>query len=300
METATEDGFREFLGKNLDAAIEDACQYFNAGRERLEIEILQDARSGIFGIVGARKARIRARRARLRDAVQSVLGSLSRHGELSRPTDRTKALSRADREGSCTKRAKEADRQCSAKNSLHASPDGCEDALPSRPLREEDTAAALEETERTLRRLLAPLADERPQLDLLCEHGEILARVSGISDPFPIIGRDGLVLGALQHLASRLVSRRMKAGVSIRMDVGDYRTRQEEKLKELALALAQKVCDSGKPLSTRPLSSEQRRIVHMALREQKDIQTRSAGQGAMKRVIILKRKPHQQENPSLS
>lgn len=298
METATEDGFREFLGKNLDAAIEDACQYFNAGRERLEIEILQDARSGIFGIVGARKAKIRARRARLRDAVQSVLGSLSRHGELSRPAERTKALSRADREGSCTKSAKEADRQGSAENCLHAS--GCEEALPSRPLREEDAAAALEETERTLRRLLAPLADERPQLDLLCEHGEILARVSGISDPSPIIGRDGLVLGALQHLASRLVSRRIKVGVSIRMDVGDYRARQEEKLKELALTLAQKVCDSGKSISTRPLSSEQRRIVHMALREHKDIQTRSAGQGAMKRVIILKRKPHQQENPSLS
>lgn len=73
------DGFKEFQGKDLDAAIQDACLYFNASRERLEIELLQDAKSGIFGIVGARKAKIRARRASLRDTVQSVLGELSGH-----------------------------------------------------------------------------------------------------------------------------------------------------------------------------------------------------------------------------
>lgn len=75
------EGFKEFHGKNLDAAIKDACSYFDTSRERLEIEILQDARSGIFGIVGARKAIIRARRARLRDAVESVLGEHYGHRE---------------------------------------------------------------------------------------------------------------------------------------------------------------------------------------------------------------------------
>ena len=61
------DGFKEFQGKDLDSAIKDACSYFDARREQLEIEILQDAKSGIFGIVGARKAKIRARRVRLRE-----------------------------------------------------------------------------------------------------------------------------------------------------------------------------------------------------------------------------------------
>ena len=48
------DGFKEFQGKDLDSAIKDACSYFDARREQLEIEILQDAKSGIFGIVGLR------------------------------------------------------------------------------------------------------------------------------------------------------------------------------------------------------------------------------------------------------
>ena len=47
------DGFKEFQNKNLDAAIQEACSYYNAAREKLEIEIVQDAKSGIFGIVGA-------------------------------------------------------------------------------------------------------------------------------------------------------------------------------------------------------------------------------------------------------
>lgn len=72
------DGSREFRGRDLDEAIEDACSYFNTGRERLEIEIVQDSRSGLFGFIGSRKAIVRARRASLDDALASVLGSLGR------------------------------------------------------------------------------------------------------------------------------------------------------------------------------------------------------------------------------
>lgn len=80
------DGFKEFQGKNLDAAIQEACSYYNAAREKLEIEIVQDAKSGIFGIVGARKAKIRARRAALREAVESVLGKKRCDVRLERPS----------------------------------------------------------------------------------------------------------------------------------------------------------------------------------------------------------------------
>ena len=54
--------FKEFQGKTLDAAIGEACEYFGVAREKLEIEILSDAKTGIFGLVGAKKATIRAAR----------------------------------------------------------------------------------------------------------------------------------------------------------------------------------------------------------------------------------------------
>jgi len=59
--------FKEFQGKTLDAAIGEACDYFGVAREKLEIEILSDAKTGIFGLVGAKKATIRAAR-RMADA----------------------------------------------------------------------------------------------------------------------------------------------------------------------------------------------------------------------------------------
>ena len=59
--------FKEFLGKTLDAAIAEACAYYDVPREKLEIDIIEDAKTGIFGIVGARKAKIHARLATLPD-----------------------------------------------------------------------------------------------------------------------------------------------------------------------------------------------------------------------------------------
>ena len=54
-----------------DAAIAEACAYYDVPREKLEIEIIEDAKTGIFGIVGARKAKIRARLATLPDFMQN-------------------------------------------------------------------------------------------------------------------------------------------------------------------------------------------------------------------------------------
>lgn len=59
--------FKEFQAKNLDQAIQDACAFFGTEREKLEIEIIEDAKMGVFGIIGARKAKIRARMVSLSD-----------------------------------------------------------------------------------------------------------------------------------------------------------------------------------------------------------------------------------------
>lgn len=68
------DGYKDFQGKTLDEAIREACSYFDAPREKLEIDIIQDAKSGIFGLVGVRKAKIRARRVQLKTTVEELVG----------------------------------------------------------------------------------------------------------------------------------------------------------------------------------------------------------------------------------
>ena len=53
--------FRTFTGKSVDEAMEEACRQLGVAREKLEIEILSGGSSGIFGLVGKKKAQVRAR-----------------------------------------------------------------------------------------------------------------------------------------------------------------------------------------------------------------------------------------------
>ena len=71
---------KEFLGKTLDAAIAEACAYYDVPREKLEIDIIEDAKTGIFGIVGARKAKIHARLATLPDFMMLSMPRPEREG----------------------------------------------------------------------------------------------------------------------------------------------------------------------------------------------------------------------------
>ncbi len=105
-----------------------------------------------------------------------------------------------------------------------------------------------------------------------------------------LIGREGQTLASLQYISSRIISRKMQASVRVQLDAGDYRTRQDDKLRDLVLFLADRVRTTGKSHSTRPLSSYHRRIVHVALQESSDLVTRSSGDGPLKRVVIQRKR----------
>ncbi len=404
------DGFKEFQGKNLDAAIQEACSYYNAAREKLEIEIVQDAKSGIFGIVGARKAKIRARRAALREAVESVLGkkrcdvrlerpSLSREDAPRRPAEKMPPAAREDgvaapavpapeerkeaapveerparKDEKAEKteriekpvRADKAERQekpaenarqprgrgrgrdqaraaaaaeapaeeAPAENAApeagnrrgegrRARPhpsmrgegegrrrqrpqapavpapaentedvlDEVEESLPFTPVEELDPQRLEALTKEAVRQLVRPIVGEEVTLEVTVADGRVRVAVDCEEDSGLLIGREGQTLASLQYLASRVVSRGMNAAVRVQLDAGRYRQRQDEKLREMALALAEKVRQTGRSYSTRPLSSYHRRIVHLCLQDAEEVQTRSSGDGPMKRVVIMRRRP---------
>ena len=104
-----------------------------------------------------------------------------------------------------------------------------------------------------------------------------------------LIGREGQTLSALQYMVSRIISRQMEAAVHVHLDTGDYKERQDRKLEEISLRLAQRARETGRTQYTRPLSSYHRRIVHMVLQAEQGIETRSKGEGSMKRVYIFTR-----------
>jgi spoIIIJ-associated protein len=163
------------------------------------------------------------------------------------------------------------------------------EGLPDLPFEELDQERLKSLAMEAVQRLVSPVADNA-RYELRLEDSRVHVGIDCGEDSGMLIGREGQTLAALQYLASRIVSRGMNAAVRVNLDAGDYRQRQDDKLRELALHLAARVKNTGRACSTRPLSSYHRRIIHLTLQEDEQVQTRSTGEGALKRVVVQRRR----------
>ncbi|MBP3729967.1 MAG: Jag N-terminal domain-containing protein [Mailhella sp.] len=375
------DESKEFLGKTLDAAIADACAYYGVPREKLEIDIIEDAKTGIFGIVGARKARINAHVVKLpefmqpaaadprkyckkektaakmqprevkepqsgephaltlqADVSQPLLENKTTPTELLAPPTQTKTDAEPAPKDLLQGTAKEEaeDSSTEEQNNVDAKEDGLkektqeempaprfrresfkksprqsrqsprseenssrsdeqeslESGLPKIPLAELDQEKLESATRTIMGKLAAPILGINPDaLEIAIEVSEdrLLVALNG-DDTGLLIGRDGQNLAAIQYLSTRILSKEMGSQIRLHVDAGDYHMRQDSRLQELAAILADRVRQTGKPQTTRPLSAYQRRVIHLALQDDPDVQTRSSGDGALKHVVILRRK----------
>jgi spoIIIJ-associated protein len=214
---------KRFEAKNVEAAIEEACAYFQASKEDLEIEVIDSGSSGIFGL-GGRNAAVQAK---------PIVQPASNEGEL-------EGLVRS-----------------------------------------------------IVDRLLAPVITD-PEMKIQSDNDRINVTIEDEEHLGLIIGKEGQTITALEYMVNRIVAKRWSDRVYVQLDAGGYRQRQDEYVRQKALYLAQKVKESGKAQSTKPMSSYHRRLVHMALQSDGDLITRSKGDGPMKRVLIAlkRRKEH--------
>ncbi len=151
-------------------------------------------------------------------------------------------------------------------------------------------AAALENAAREIvSHLTRPFLGE-VSIAVVIANDRVRITLTDVDDPGLLIGRDGQTLASLQYLVTRMLSNRMKALLRVQIDAGDYRERQDERLREMALQLAEKVKAGGRPQATRPLSSYHRRVIHLTLQNDPLVQTHSKGEGEMKRVMVARRK----------
>jgi spoIIIJ-associated protein len=105
-----------------------------------------------------------------------------------------------------------------------------------------------------------------------------------------LIGRRGQTAEALQTLINEFMGRREgDPGLYVVVDVADYHGRQEQRLVEKALALAQQVLADGAQASMGQLSSVERRVVHMTLKSVAGVESFSVGQGSVKKLVIQKK-----------
>lgn len=105
-----------------------------------------------------------------------------------------------------------------------------------------------------------------------------------------LIGKHGQTLDALQYLVNLAANRDSVERVRVLLDVEDYRKRRADTLTQLALRLADKVKRRGEKVILEPMSSHERKIIHMALQNDQRIATYSEGEDPFRKVVIaLKR-----------
>jgi spoIIIJ-associated protein len=358
--------WKTYSGKSVDEAMEEACRSLGAPREKLEVEILSGGSSGIFGLVGKKKAQVRAR---LREEV-NLLSDMGNKGERRdndrRESDRRDNGDRRDGGRRGNQRQSDAPRnEAQAKPAPKAEskpapkpapvlvedkPAPVQSAAPIAPATpapkaetpppprqaapavsdfvgddepfeddfddrdqgeaaEADAGRSGREPRRAtpaaepqpltpelsaivreaMEHMLDGILGQRPEFEISGHSERVSVLIFDEENSGLLIGREGQTLAAIQYIVNRIVIRRHGSPVKVQINTGEYRERQDDNLRKMAIFLADKAKTLGRPQSTKPLSSYHRRVVHLALQEDEGISTRSKGEGPLKRVLILPR-----------
>ena len=101
-----------------------------------------------------------------------------------------------------------------------------------------------------------------------------------------LLARSGEVLKALEHLAFRLLNLEPAYHEKVHLDCAGYRALRFEELRMTARVAAERVLLSRQPFQLNPMSSRERRIVHLALKDMPGVRTESAGTGEERHIVI--------------
>jgi spoIIIJ-associated protein len=211
----------EIEAKTTEEAIKKACEHFHLTEAELDIEVLESRSTGIFGLVGNKKAKIRVK------------------------------------------------------------------------IRENNTIAVAEETLRKIISLMsidAKISAERKGDDIVLN---IEGNNTGI-----LIGHKGRTLEALEFIVNKAVNKAAEKKVRVIVDTENYRQRKEESLKRLALKMGEQAKRTRKTVTINSVNPHDRRIIHLALKGDNQVQTKSDGEGLFKKVYIIpnKKKADEKEN----
>ena len=267
---------RDFYARTVAEAMKAACKEMEVPQEELDIEVIETGSNGIFGLI-RKKAHIKV----------SVKRPTAVVPEESPAQDRQQK----SREGSPGRK-----KQSPKKHKK-------EDILPS----EQATDEKIENEEQELNKESIELV--RKTLDKLLSSmgfpstidmtGEGLSVHCQIESEFEseLTGPDGKTLDSIQYLLRKMIARKIPDRPKLVVDVGDFRQRRLDQLKERAKEMGEKVKNDGKTRLITALNPSERRVVHMQLQSDKGVKSRSVGDGLFKKVLIYKPGKKKRSNP---
>jgi spoIIIJ-associated protein len=240
----------EFEGKTKEEAIKSACEELGVSEEKLEIEVLSYGSTGIFGLVGAKKAQIKVT---LREAKKARIDE-----------ERPKPDKKEDEE----------------------KPDKKEDE--EKPDQKEDLEAVADIAQKTSEDIISYVVDDATVT--VEKYPDVIKVRIEAGNAAILIGKHGRTLDALQFIIRKIVRKKTDTKVRISFDVEGYRDRRKASLTQMALRLGEKVKRSGKPATISPMNAYDRRIVHIALKDDTSVRTQSMGSGLFRKLVVLPQK----------
>jgi spoIIIJ-associated protein len=241
-------GAVEIEGKTIDEAIEKACREFGVARDKLHIEIISEGTSGFLGLLGTKKAKIKASLLSIDMTLDIPLG-------IAKPVAKEKKHLETVAPAASTESADESGETVAlrAKTILEGILNGM--GIPA-PVSVEDTEDAI-------------------LLNIKGDGGGLL------------IGRRGQNLDAIQYIVNKAACRSANGRKTIIIDTEAYRKRREESLVAMAHKLGEKVRKTKKAITVSHMNAHDRRIIHMTLQNDDSLTTKSRGEGEYRKIVII-------------
>ena len=249
----------EIIAPTVEEAIEKGLNDLGLPRESVEIEILDEGGKGLFGL-GNRQARVRLTIKSESD--EAEVGPLAADSETLPEIHEPEPMIE---EGE-----KDLDEEPPFLGDdyvLDIARDVVNELLEKMKVRATVTAEYL------------PASDARSRVPVRVNvHGDDLSY---------LIGRQAETLNALQYISSLIINKEIGRSIPLIVDVEGYRTRRENQLRQLARRMADQAVSTGRRQVLEPMPANERRIVHIELRENPDVSTESIGEDPRRKVTII-------------
>jgi len=237
----------EVIAPTVEEAVQNGLDELGLPAEAVEIEVLDEGSRGIFGL-GTRMARVR-----LSVKETSLVGKETTAAE---PT--------------------EAEMQSTG-------------TLAPKSLKDDIALHVARETVTELLERMNIKAKVSAQLGELDEHDSslpILVDISG-DDLSVLIGKRSETLNALQYIARLIVNKELGRPITLILDVEGFRMRRDKQLRTLAQRMADQAMKTGRRQLLEPMPANERRIIHMELRNHPGVSTESQGEDPHRKVTII-------------
>ena len=247
----------EIIAPTVEEAIEKGLNELNMQREDVEIEILDEGSKGLFGF-GNRQVRIRL----------TLKGSSKEEETEAAPVEEAEPVVEAE----------------------ESTPEKDQVAEADDPDLENMRAIAQATVAELLEKMDIPRARVESQI-VYNEDDEgrdpgIIVDILG-DDLSILIGKRAETLNALQYIARLIVGKEIGHGVNLTVDVEGYRTRREKNLRQLARRMASQAVKTGRKQMLEPMPPNERRIIHIELRDHDEVTTESVGEEPRRKITII-------------